>query len=54
MINPYCADELWKCEAMCSSDGFMTTYATAYDKNPLRAAMIAFLMMKEKENARDN
>lgn len=47
MLNPYCADDLWKCEAPCSSDGFMTTYATAYNKNPLRAAMIVYLMMQE-------
>lgn len=47
MINPYCADEMWKSEVQVSHDGFMTTYATAYDKNPLRVAMIVYLMMRE-------
>jgi len=47
MLNPYCADELWKCEVPCLFDGFMTTYAAAYDKNPLRAAMVVYLMMQE-------
>lgn len=49
MLNPYCADELWKCEIPCNDDGFMKTLAVAYDKNPLRAAMIVFLMMQEGE-----
>jgi len=47
MLNPYCADELWKCELPCLFDGLMTTYAAAYDKNPLRAAMVVYLMMQE-------
>lgn len=47
MLNPYCADELWKAEFPVIDDGFMKTYAVNYDKNPLRAAMIVFLMMQE-------
>lgn len=48
MLNPYCADELWKAEHPVSDDGFMKTYAVSYDKNPLRAAMIVYLMMHDK------
>ena len=48
MLNPYCADELWKAEVPCGFDGFVKTYATCYHRNPLRAAMIVFLMMQEK------
>ena len=48
MLNPNCADSLWKAE-----QGFRVKpssfydVATCYDKNPLRAAMIVFLMMNE-------
>ena len=49
MLNPYCADELWKAEVPCGFDGFFKTYATCYHHNPLRAAMIVYLMMKDKE-----
>ena len=45
MLNPYCADELWKAEVPCGFDGFVKAYATCYHRNPLRAAMIVFLMM---------
>ena len=48
MLNPYCADELWKAEVPCGFDGFFKTYATCYHRNPLRAAMIVFLMMQEQ------
>ena len=48
MLNPYCADDLWKAEVPCGFDGLVKTYATCYHHNPLRAAMIAFLMMQEK------
>ena len=49
MLNPYCADELWKAEVPCGFDGFFKEYATCYHRNPLRAAMIVFLMMKDKD-----
>lgn len=49
MLNPYCADELWKAEVPCGFDGFFKEYATCYHRNPLRAAMIVFLMMKDEE-----
>ena len=48
MLNPYCADELWKAEVPCGFDGFVKAYATCYHRNPLRAAMVVFLMMKDE------
>lgn len=48
MLNPYCADELWKAEVPCGFDGFFKTYATCYHHNPLRAAMVVFLMMQDE------
>ena len=48
MLNPYCADELWKAEVPCGFDGLFKEYATCYHRNPLRAAMIVFLMMQEQ------
>lgn len=50
MLNPNCADSLWKAEQgfRFKPRGFYIV-ATAYSKNPLRAAMIAFLMMKGAE-----
>ena len=50
MLNPNCADELWKAEQGFREkpSGFYDV-ATAYNKNPLRAAMIVFLMMKDKD-----
>ena len=48
MLNPYCADELWKAEVPCGFDGLFKEYATCYHRNPLRAAMIVFLMMQER------
>ena len=50
MLNPYCADELWKAEVPCGFDGFFKTYATCYHHNPLRAAMVVFLMMQEPKS----
>ena len=49
MLNPYCADELWKAEVPCGFDGFFKGYATCYHRNPLRAAMIVFLMMQDED-----
>lgn len=51
MLNPYCADDLWKCEVKVGADGILNIYAVCYDKNPYRAAMEVFLMMKDAENA---
>lgn len=50
MLNPYCADDLWKCEVKVGADGILNIYAVCYDKNPYRAAMEVFLMMKDAEN----
>lgn len=49
MLNPYCADDLWKCEAKVGKDDIFDIYAVCYDKNPYRAAMEVFLMMKGAE-----
>ena len=48
MLNPNCADSLWKAEQgfRVHPIGFYDV-ATCYSKNPLRAAMIVFLMMKD-------
>lgn len=50
MLNPNCADELWKAEQGFREkpSGFYGV-ATAYNKNPLRAAMIVYLMMNDEE-----
>ena len=50
MLNPSCADSLWKAEQglRVKPSGFYSV-ATAYDTNPLRAAMIVYLMMKDAE-----
>ena len=50
MLNPNCADELWKAEQGFREkpSGFYDV-ATAHNKNPLRAAMIVYLMMKDEE-----
>ena len=50
MLNPYCTDELWKAEVPCGFDGFVKEYATCYHRNPLRAAMIVFLMRQEQKS----
>lgn len=47
MLNPLCADNLWKAEKFCCEDGIFKTYATCHNKNPLRAAAIACLMANE-------
>ena len=49
MLNPNCADSLWKAEQgfRFKPSGFYKV-ATAYSKNPLRAAMIVFLMINDK------
>ena len=50
MLNPNCADELWKAEQGFREkpSGFYDV-ATAHNKNPLRAAMIVFLMMRDEQ-----
>ena len=50
MLNPNCADELWKAEQGFREkpSGFYSA-ATAYSNNPLRAAMIVYLMMKDED-----
>ena len=50
MLNPNCVDALWKAEQGFREkpSGFYSA-ATAYSNNPLRAAMIVYLMMKDEE-----
>lgn len=39
----------WKAEIFLGRKDIFDNYATFFDKNPLRAAMIIFLMMKDEE-----
>ena len=50
MLNPNCVEALWKAEQGFREkpSGFYSA-ATAYSNNPLRAAMIVYLMMKDEE-----
>lgn len=45
-----CANGEWKAQLHLGRDDIFDSYASYWDKNPLRAAMIVFLMMKESEN----
>lgn len=45
-----CANGEWKAQLHLGRDDIFDSYASCWDKNPLRAAMIVFLMMKESEN----
>lgn len=50
MLNPYCADNLWKAEKPCGKDGIVTIYAKCYDINPLRAAaLVAIKVLEARE-----
>lgn len=44
-----CANGEWKAQLHLGRDDIFDSYASCWDKNPLRAAMIVFLMMKESE-----
>lgn len=44
-----CANGEWKAQLHLGRDDIFDSYASCWDNNPLRAAMIAFLMMKESE-----
>ncbi len=45
-----CANDEWKAQLHLGRDDIFDSYASCWDKNPLRAAMIVFLMMKGSEN----
>lgn len=48
-LNPRCANGEWKAQIHLGKDDIFDNYASCWDKNPLRAAMIVFLMMKDAE-----
>lgn len=49
MLSPRCADDEWKAEIYLGREDIFDNYASAWHKNPLRAAMIVFLLMKGKK-----
>lgn len=46
-----CANGEWKAQLHLGKDDIFDNYASCWDKNPLKAAMIVFLMMQESKNA---
>lgn len=48
-ITPRCANGEWKASIYLGREDIFDEYASSWDKNPLRAAMIVFLMMKGGE-----
>ncbi|HHT2832354.1 TPA: phage protein NinX family protein [Klebsiella aerogenes] len=42
-----CANGEWKAQLHLGREDIFDSYASCWDKNPLRAAMITFLMMQE-------
>ncbi|MDR7940140.1 DUF2591 family protein [Enterobacter soli] len=51
MLSPHCADDEWKAQIHLGRVGIFDNYASAWNKNPLRAAMIVFLMIQEAKHA---
>ena len=51
MLSPHCADDEWKAQIHLGRDDIFDNYASAWHKNPLRAAMIVFLMMQGSKDA---
>lgn len=49
MLSPRCADDEWKAQIYLGREDIFDNYASAWHKNPLRAAMIVFLMMQENK-----
>ena len=47
MLSPRCAAEQWKAQIHLGNEDIFDNYASAWHANPLRAAMIVFLMMRE-------
>lgn len=48
-LNPRCANGEWKAQVHLGKHDIFDEYASCWDKNPLRAAMIVYLMMKDSE-----
>lgn len=46
-----CANGEWKAQLHLGKDDIFDNYASCWDKKPLKAAMIVFLMMQESKNA---
>ncbi|EMH4108081.1 DUF2591 family protein [Serratia marcescens] len=49
MLSPRCANDEWKAQIYLGRVDIFDNYASAWNENPLRAAMIVFLMMKDAE-----
>lgn len=49
-LNSRCANGEWKASVFLGREDIFDNYASSWSKNPLRAAMIVFLMMKENGN----
>lgn len=47
-----CANGEWKAQLHLGKDDIFDSYASCWDINPLKAAMIVFLMMQESQNAK--
>ena len=46
------ANNEWKSELYLGTKNSFSQYASCWHKNPLRAAMVSFLMMKDEENGK--
>lgn len=47
MLSPFCANDEWKAQIHLGKEDIFDNYVSAWHKNPLRAAMIVFLMMQD-------
>lgn len=47
-----CANGEWKAQLHLGREDIFDSYASCWDKNPLRASMIVFLMMQDSKNAK--
>ncbi|USB65893.1 phage protein NinX family protein [Klebsiella pneumoniae] len=47
-----CANGEWKAQLHLGKDDIFDSYASCWDINPLKAAMIVFLMMQDSQNAK--
>lgn len=49
-LSSKCANGEWKASIFIGRNDIFDNYASCWNENPLRAAMIAFLMMQENTN----
>lgn len=47
MLSPHCANDEWKAQIYLGREDIFDNYASAWHKNPLRAAMVVFLMTQD-------